>query len=325
MSSTPARARLGHALEASALPILLVLLVVLFTILPETAESFPTAANVQITLGAQSALIVIAMAGLVPLICEQYDFSVGATAGLGAVYAASALAGGASLPIAILIAVALGLVVGLVNGLLVTRVGVNSVITTFGVATLIAGVVSWKTDGKAIVSGIPSDLTAFLGGTVLGIPRSFLIAIVVTTAVWYVLRQTPFGRFLAAIGDNPQAARLLGARVERRVLTTYLIAGGLSGAAGILLIGASGTASPAVGPGYTLPAIAAAFLSVAAIQPGRFNVWGTLVAILFLGVLNSGLNLAGASPYVNDLANGAALILGVALASLLGRSREGRA
>jgi ribose transport system permease protein len=322
MNSGVTKSRWPYMLEASALPILLVLMCVFFSVLPETSESFASFDNIRITLGAQSALIVIAMAALIPLICQEYDFSVGATAGLGAVFAASAMAAGAPIIVAIAIAIALGLVVGLVNGFLVTRAGVNSVVTTLGTATLLAGVVALKTDSKSIVSGIPESLTDFVSGDQFGIPRGFYIAIIVTVGVWYLLRQTPWGRYLSAIGDNRQAARLLGANVKRRLLTVYLISGALAGAAGILLIGDTGTASPQIGPGYTLPAIAAAFLSVAAIQPGRFNVWGTLIAILFLGVLNSGLYLAGTNPYVNDFANGGALIIGVGLASLLGRNRS---
>ena len=314
-----------HLLEASALPILLVLLVVGFSLWSVTSESFASTENVRITLAAQSALVVVAMATLVPLVCNEYDFSVGAIAGLGAVYAASAMAGGTSIPMALLIAIGVGLIVGVVNGFLVTVARVNSVIATLGTATLIAGVVSWKSNGKAIVSGIPASLTDFVTEPFLGVPKGFWVALIVTVAVWYLLRQTPFGRYLDAIGDNPQAARLLGANVSRRVLITYLLSGAIAGAAGMLLIGGAGTASPTLGPGYTLPAIAAAFLSVAAIQPGRFNVWGTLVAILFLGVLNSGLNLAGVEPYINNFANGCALIIGVALASLLGRGRAGSA
>ena len=76
-----------------------------------------------------------------------------------------------------------------------------------------------------------------------------------------------------------------------------------------------------VGESFTLPALAAAFLSAASIKPGKYNVGGTLVAIFFLATLNSGLSLAGAPPYVSRYVNGAALIIGVALASLVGRRR----
>lgn len=307
--------------EASALPILTVALIAFFSLLPATTESFPTVDNLQITLGTQSVLVVVTMAALIPLMAGEYDFSVGANAGMGAIFAASAMSSGSSVFVAFLITIGLGAMVGLVNGLLVTKVKVNSVVTTLGTMTLIAGVVGWKSGGKSIVEGIPVGLSEFLADQVLGIPVSFLIALVVTLGVYYVLRHTPFGRYLDAIGDNPSAAHLLGVRMERQVMVSFLISGVIAGAAGLLLVGMNGTASPAVGPGFTLPAIAAAFLSVAAIVPGRFNVWGSLVAIIFLAALNSGLTLAGASTYVNNFANGGALIAGVALATLLGRKR----
>lgn len=307
--------------EASALPILTIVLIAAFSLLPATSGSFPTVANLQITLGTQSVLVVVTMAALIPLMAGEYDFSVGANAGMGAIFAASAMSSGSSIFVAFLITIGIGAVVGLVNGLLVTKVKVNSVVTTLGTMTLIAGVVGWKSGGKSIVEGIPSSLSEFLTEQVLGIPVSFLIALAVTVGVYYVLRHTPFGRYLDAIGDNRSAARLLGVRMERQVMLSFLISGVVAGAAGLLLVGMNGTASPAVGPGFTLPAIAAAFLSVAAIVPGRFNVWGSLVAIIFLAALNSGLTLAGASTYVNNFANGGALIAGVALATLLGRKR----
>ena len=84
----------------------------------------------------------------------------------------------------------------------------------------------------------------------------------------------------------------------------------------------AGGADPRVGESFTLPALAAAFLSAAAIKPGHYNVGGVLVAIFFLAALNSGLNLAGAANYVSNYVNGAALIVGVGLAGFMGRRRK---
>ena len=97
--------------------------------------------------------------------------------------------------------------------------------------------------------------------------------------------------------------------------------GVLCGVGGFLYVSRAGGASPNVGATFTLPAFAAAFLSAAAVRPGRFNVWGLVIAVYFLAVLNNGLNLAGVEPYVNDWVNGGALIIGVALATVLYRRR----
>ena len=181
---------------------------------------------------------------------------------------------------------------------------------------------NWKSGGQAIVNGIPTVLTSLAKPLVFGIPTCFFIALLFAAATWYLLRQTPFGRYLQAVGTNRSAARLVGLRPARLTFLTFLLSGGIAALAGVVQVGVAGAANPNVGPNFTLPAIAAVFLSVAAITPGRFNVWGTCVAIAFLAVLNSGLSLAGVSSYVNDFANGAALIAGVATASLLGLRRS---
>jgi ribose transport system permease protein len=319
----PRRSRgLVHFVEAWALVVLTLLLILFFSVLPATTEVFPTTANLRVTMGGQSVLIIVAMAALLPLVCGQYDFAVGAVAGMSAVFAASALSSGQPIVVALLLAAGLGLAVGAVNGFLVTVVRIDSVVATLGTSTIVTGIVRWKSGGVSVVEGIPSSLTNLGTNTTFGIPHTLYLALAVVLVVYYVLRQTPVGRYFDAIGANPRAARLIGLNTSRLTAASFLAAGLLAGLAGMLQVAVSGSGNPLVGPGFTLPAIAAAFLSVAAITPGRFNVGGTVVAITFLAILNSGLNLAGASPFVSDFANGGALIIGVAVAALLGRQRN---
>jgi ribose transport system permease protein len=312
----------AHFAEAYAMVGLTVALIVFFALLPSTRESFPTIANLQATLGNQSVLAIASLAVLVPLMAESYDFSVGALIGLCSIFAASLMSTGSPVIVALLLVTLIGAVVGLVNGLLVTRAGVNSVVVTLATATIIGGIVQWKTEGNSIVENIPTGLTDFGSKTFLGLPLTVYTALVVAFGVHFLLRHTPYGRYVSAIGSNPNAARLVGLKISWLTLSTFVVSGTLAGADGILQVARSGAGSPQVGPGFMLPAIAAAFLSIAAIKPGRFNVWGLMVAIAFLATLNSGLNLAGVATYVNDFANGVALIAGVALAGLLGRRRQ---
>jgi ribose transport system permease protein len=147
----------------------------------------------------------------------------------------------------------------------------------------------------------------------------------VALAVYYVLVHTPFGRYVYAFGSSPDAARLVGVRTKLVLGSTFVASGALAGIAGVLQVARSGGADPRVGESLTLPALAAAFLSAAAVKPGRYNVGGLLVAILLLAFLSSGLNLVGAEPYITQYVNGGALIVGVALAVYLGRKRSGAA
>lgn len=296
-----------------------------FSLWPETSDTFLTVPNLRILVANQAVLGIIALGALVPLICGEFDLSVGAIAGLSAVFVADALSSGTPVVVGMLLGVVLGGAAGLVNALLITRVGVNGIITTLGTAAVISGVVTHKTGGTAVVSNIPPALTDFGSGTVLGIPGPAWVLAIVAAAVAFMLTQTSTGRGIYATGSNAAAARLVGLRTDLLLGFTFVLAGALSAIGGLVQIAYAGGADPRAGDSFTLPALAAAFLSAAAVKPGQYNVGGTLVAIFFLAVLNNGLNLAGAAPYVASYVNGIALISGVGIAASLGRRRTGRA
>jgi ribose transport system permease protein len=309
-------------LEAYAFLGLLVLAFLFFSFWSKTSGTFTTSANLQVLVGSSTVVAIVALGALIPLVCNEWDLSIGASAALAGVYAAQALVHGTAVPLAILLAVGIGLVVGVVNALLVTRLAVNAVITTLGVSIIVAGVVSLKTHGNTITGNIPSSLTNFGTLNWFGVPRSAFALAAVALLVYYGLNHTPWGRYLYALGSNRSAARLAGIRVKLLIGSTFVIAGAICGAGGILQVAQSGSADPNLANTLLLPALAAAFLSAAAIRPGRYNVGGVLVAVYFLAVLNSGLNLAGAANYVSDFVNGAALIVGVGLSVRLGQRRE---
>lgn len=321
-TSVRQRRRLLDYLEAFALPACLLLAGLYFSVNPTTAATFLTPANLQVLVGGQAVVAIVALALLVPLCADQWDLSVGATAGLGAVYAAATMSGG-SVVRGVLVGVAVGALVGLVNAVIVTRFNVNAVIATLGTMTILAGVINLKTGGIAIVSQIPDSLINLGSQTWLGVPRIGVLVAVIALAVHYLLEHTPYGRYLYALGANSTAARLVGLRTKSLTASAFVVAGVLASIAGILAVARSGGANPRLGDQLLLPAFAAAFLSAASIKPGRPNVGGLLVAVYFLAVLNNGLSLAGAQPYVSSFVNGGALIVGVALATYLGRRRRG--
>lgn len=315
------RGRTIGALETYGMVGLTILVIVFFSLLPAT-QNFLTIANLQVTLGNQSVIVLVAFAALVPIVAGLYDFSVGAVTGLCSVYAASIFASGGSTPVAFAVAIGIGVAIGLCNGLIVTRLRVNSLVTTIGTSTIIAGIVQWKTGGIAIISGVPAGIGSFGSSTFLDLPLPTYVAVGGAIVMWYLLRLTPYGRYLYAIGSNRRAAVLVGINTRRLELISFVLAGLIASLAGLLELTITGSGNPVVGPGFTLPAFAVVFLGTAAIRPGQFNVGGLLVAVVFLAALNSGLILAGASSYVSDLANGCALIVGVALARALRKTSE---
>lgn len=312
-------------LEKYALLVLFILLVFFFSLYGTTAETFTSSANIRNILGNESVIAVAALASIVPLICGQFDLSVGSVIGLSAIATASATATyGWPLWLAIVIGVLSGAVVGVLNGWLVAYRGVNPLIATLGVSTLLAGLISLYTKNVIISTGIPESLTSFGSGTTFGLPRTLFALVLVALLTYYVLSHTPYGRYLASVGVSPTSARLVGLHVERMVLSSFVISGMLAGIAGVLLLARAGTANPQVGPGFTLAALSAAFLGATAIKPGRFNVPGTLLGVLFVAVSVNGLVLAGAADWVQPTFNGTALLVAVVLATAIARRRAGR-
>jgi ribose transport system permease protein len=308
-------------LERYALVIVFVAVLVFFSVWGRTSSTFPTAANVKNVLGNQAVIGVLSLAIMFPLVCGEFDFSVGPVAGLSQVLTAGFMARlGMPLALAVLLGIAVGAVVGIVSGLTVGRIGVSSVIVTLGISAALTGIVAWYTSSQSIITGISSDLTDLGSGEWLGVPRTLIVLAFVALIVYYVLEHTPFGRCLYSIGSNPAAARLVGLPVERLVITAFLLSGTLAGLAGVLLVARNGSASPQVGTvGDSLQALAAAYLGATAIRPGRFNVAGTLIAIFFLAFTVTGLSLAGVSSWINDLVNGLALFVAVLISTVVGR------
>jgi ribose transport system permease protein len=260
---------------------------------------------------------------LLPLVAGQIDLSVGSVAGLATIMSAAAFANW-NFPLwaGVLVGIAVGAVVGVVNGLIVTRLRVDPFITTLGTASVVVGVVEWYTNGLSIVQGVPRDLITFGSGNWFGIPSVIYALALVSLVVYYVIDHTPFGRSLNAIGVNRDAARLVGIKIERVILLAFIGSGAAAGIAGVMLTARSGAGNPQIGPFLTLAAIASAFLGATSFRPGRVNVPGALVAILFLNVNITGLSLAGVPNYINDLFTGVALVLAVGLATTLGRRRR---
>jgi ribose transport system permease protein len=319
-----ARTRTLDFSERYGLIVFTAIAIAFFAVLPATHGLYLTSASIRTTLGNQTVLGIAAIAAIPPLVCGRYDLSIGAVLGLSAIVAASMMShhGWALVPAAAL-GVATGAFIGFCNGVLTTRFRINSLISTLAVSTIIGGIVSRITNGSTISSHLSEGLVSFGSSTWLGVPRPVYVLAVIAIAVWYLQQNTPFGRYLQSVGTNEEAARLVGMNTDRLVLSSFVLAGTISGLAGVILIAQAGSASPNAGPLYSLPAFAAAFLGATAIRPGRFNVGGTIVAILFLAAITSGLNLAGAENYVTDIVNGAALLVGVGVTAQFARQRAG--
>ena len=316
----------GDLLRQYSLLALLIASVVFYSTWSKTSGVFPTVADFQNITGSQAVLAVLTLGLMIPMISGNLDLSIGSTAGLSSIFTAAAFANGhVPLAVGVVIGIAVGATVGFVNGMLVTRFSIDSFIVTLGTASVITGIVDWYSKGLAIQQGIPKSLVRFGGSNTFGIPSIVYVLALVALAVWYLLEQTPYGRNLHAIGSNKAAARLVGIRVERDTCSAFILSGAFAGLAGVLLLARAGAGNPGVGQGFTLSAIAAAFLGAASFKLGRLNVPGTLVAIFFLAVNITGLTFAGVSNWISEVFTGLSLILAVAFATVLSRPRKHKA
>ncbi len=309
------REPLAIFLARIALPVILVALVVTFSILAPT--TFFSVANAKTILNLQAVLGILSLGLLLPLIIGQIDLSVAANLGLGLILVTGLTSQqGLALAPAIVLAVGACTLVGLVNGWLVTRLQINALIATLGMSTLLTGAVSAYTNG-GVFYDVPSALLKVGQGQLIGIPLPIVYALVIAVVVWWVLTRTPLGRYLYAIGGSADAARLSGVPVRQLTVLAFAAAGFLAGAAGVVQAGILGSGSPTVGPPFLLPVFAAVFLGATAIEPGVFNVWGTIVAVITLQVGVTGLALVGAPFWIEPLFTGVALLLAVAAARYL--------
>jgi ribose transport system permease protein len=298
--------------------VLLVVIVVYSIALPGT---FDTVADVRVITATQSVVIIMSLGLTFPLAAGEFDFSFGPmVAFASSLLAVLTVEHHVSLPLAILVVIAACLAFACVTSFFVVLIGINSLITTLGLGTFITGVTLWISDSQ-VLAGPPHVLTTASTKLLFGLPYPVYMSLALAAVVWFVYQHTALGRYIYLTGEGRAVARLSGISVNRISTSAYLIEALLCAVAGVINFGRLGSADPNLGTSFLLPATAAVFLGATTIVPGRFNAWGTVLAVYTLITGVTGLELLGGAGYVEDLFNGAALVLAVAAAHLLRRRR----
>lgn len=224
-----------------------------------------------------------------------------------------------SVAVASLIAVAVGISAGAINGLLVVYVGVNTIVVTLGMSTLLTGI-ALEIAHLGAVSGLSISFGKLALANVGGLPVSFYYGLGITLLFAYVLAFTPLGRHMQFVGANREVSRLAGVRVNAIRFGAFVAAGALCGLGGVVVAAGVGGFDPSTSVTYLLPTVSAAFLGTAVIRPGRFNPLGAFVAVYFLATGIIGLQeLDNGAGWISDVFYGAALIIAVLLTTLLRR------
>lgn len=275
-------------------------------------DAFLSAGSLFAILNSQSPLVFLAIAIVPTLVVGDFDLSVAANAAFtSTMIATMTTIYGWSLWSAIALGVLSAVIIGLTSAFLVVGLRLNSIIMTLGMATLIDGIAT-LISGSQTLSGLSSEFTAAFTFRVFGVQLSVFYILVVAAILAYVLQSTPLGRQMTFTGQAPKAAKLVGINTDRLRYGAYVGGALLASLSGIAAVASQGGITPGLSGSQLLPAFAAAFFSTVVFTIGKFNVWGTVVAIYFLTTGIVGLQILGLSGWVTDVFYGGALVLAVA-------------
>jgi ribose transport system permease protein len=299
-------------LRDAGIGIALLLLIVFFSL---STEHFLTPNNVSNILTQITINLILAIGMTFVILIGGIDLSVGSMLAFCAVVAGTVL----TIPdlsvfqavgLATLAALGTGVACGFVNGWISAFWGLPSFIVTLGMLNIARGAALQVTDARTIYS-FPPGFNAFGSQMVFGVPVVFLIALALVAVAWFVLSKTVFGRLLYGIGNNEEAVRLAGHSLMFYKVAAFTIAGALVGIAAMVYMARLNIASPIIGIGFELNAIAAVIIGGTSLSGGRGTVIGTLLGACIIGVLANGLILFGLSDFMRQMITGVVIILAV--------------
>src|ERR1700760_1707276 len=298
--------------EVGIVAVLIVFVAVTAAIQPR----FLNSSNIQFVLVDATIYALLALGETLVVITRNVDLSVGSLLGISAFLSArlASQAHGLPLPVVFLAGLGIGLGFGVINGLMVTLGRVPSLVVTLATLYIIRGIdVLIVGGGQVVPSSYYPSFLSMSKATVLGIP-DLAIAVAVLVAVgWYALRTFRSGRELYAIGSNPDAARLAGIGMGKRVVTAFTASGAIARVAGGLWAAQYGTIDSTAGTGYELQVISAVVVGGVAIFGGSGSAVGAALGALLLNTISSALYVLGISPFWNQAIFGFLLLLAITL------------
>ena len=245
------------------------------------------------------------------IIARGLDLSVGSTMALAGCLETMMIQN-MGLPwwLSMLLAIVAGLLVGFFNGFLVTRFKIVPFIATLGTMNMIRGIAFIITNGQSVYTA--SQPVAYLGtGRILGVPVPAILLGLCFVIMWWITKNTTFGRYVYTMGGNKTATRLAGINVNKLTLALFTITGGLSALAGMIMVGLSSTSMPSSGDGYNLDVITAVYLGGTSSEGGEGSMLRTLMGVLIIGIINNGMALLSVQPYWQTFIKGCLLVAAV--------------
>lgn len=259
------------------------------------------------------ALGIVAVGQTLVIIGASIDLSVAYVISITAVMCSYIMQGNpANVPLAIAVVLVIGVVIGLVNGLIITKLHVNSFITTLGTSLVIKGIINATFSNYT--GSVPPSFQYFGYGTLGPVPVSIIVLLLIVIAGWLLLTRTKFGSHLYGVGGNVETARLSGLRTDRVLIGAHIMCSLTAVLTGLFLVSRLQSGAPWVGPDglYDLESVATTVVGGTALAGGKGGVWGTLAGVLIFGVLDTVFNQLGVNPYLKTVLRGAIIVLAVA-------------
>ena len=317
----PVSRRLASALAFDKIGAVYVWLAIVLVFSIWVPDTFPNSGTAKQILNTNAITGLAALAIIIPLSARVFDLSFAYVMTLSGVITAKLITHGTSLGVALVAGLLVGVGIGLINAAVVVLAKIDSFIGTLATGSLILAMITMVTNDTPISSGALAGDFSKIGQTDIGgVTLPVIYCAVVAMAIWYLLEHTATGRRLYATGFNPDAAGLAGVPVNRLRFGSLVTSGTLAGATGIVLASTLGSGSPTAGTPYLLPAFAAAFLGATQLKNGRFNAWGTIIAVLLLGTGTTGLALAAAPQWSQSMFVGVVLIAALAVTGIQRRT-----
>jgi ribose transport system permease protein len=296
---------------------LYIAMIIIFTI---ADKNFLTIQNFRGIFNNFAVFGVLASGIMIVMLAGGFDLSIGSLSGLVGIVSAVLMMDkiGVPTPLIFVIAIAIGCTVGLINGLIITKIGINPIITTLGTLAIIRGVCYfWANQNPRIYNMF-----------IQGFGRKFIADIVPYTTVYIIvffiilaliLKFTRFGRNLYTIGGNETLARLAGIPVDRIKIITYVISGFFCAIAGLLLISQLGSGRPEYGTGAELEVLTIVVLGGVAVGGGKGNFLGIFIALLIIGSISNGMVMLDVPVFLRQVVKGALLVLVISIDALRNR------
>jgi len=296
---------------------LYIVMIIIFTI---ADKNFLTIQNFRGIFNNFAVFGVLASGIMIVMLAGGFDLSVGSISGLVGIVSAVLMMDkfGVPTPLIFLIAIVIGCTVGLINGLIITKIGINPIITTLGTLAIIRGVCYfWANQNPRIYNVFIQNFGRKFIADIVPFTTIYIIVFFIILAL--VLKFTRFGRNLYTIGGNETLARLAGIPVDRIKIITYVISGFFCSIAGLLLISQLGSGRPEYGTGAELEVLTIVVLGGVAVGGGKGNFLGVFIALLIIGSISNGMVMLDVPVFLRQVVKGVLLVLVISIDALRNR------